>query len=299
MILRDGRLVTSYSQISKFKQCPYSWELQYIDKIHFDTKSKHLEYGLAVHETLEYVFNLIKDNSFPDDNLSALKESVIDLYYNQLEEREVPFDSEEEKEEWIQAGLDMIDSLLNKETDFDKLITESEILGVELPFELPIEIEPTKMTDKNGEIKVYDKVWVIGFIDLVLRTPEGIIVVDHKSGGKKFDKAKLRENLQFPIYALAIKQLFGEYPVKAYYNFTRIHTSQELLIKEEVTYEMEDIMNKRSPKQVWCISPEKAEMEMMRIFNKMKCKIHPANPQFLCNYCDHNVICSNAYVSRK
>lgn len=295
MVLREGRLVTSYSQIDKFSKCPYNWELKYIDGIDIEVKSKHLEYGLAVHEILEHIYKTIQSNQnnfLIDTGMEEPKELDIDeiksMFLQVLKEREVPFDSEEERTEWTNAGLDMIDSLLLKETEFSKMMLESEILGVELPFELPIEIMPVNIIDpETGEANTYDTVWIIGFIDLVLRTPEGIVIIDHKSGGKKFDKAKLRTDLQFPIYAMAIKHIYGELPVKAYYNFTRLGIYQEVKIAEVVTPEMEEKMDKRGAKEIYCLSPEDAEREIRQIFQKMSCSERPANPSPLCYWCDY------------
>ena len=295
MILRNGRLVTSYSQLDKFIKCPYNWELKYIDKIDIDVKSKHLEYGLAVHEVLEHVFNTIKHNQGNEMILAGLEEpkevslgEAKEMLINLITEKEVPFDSPEEKETWIEAGFKMLEDLMNKETEFHELMMDSEIIGVELPFELPIDIMPMEVLNPvTGEMETHDTVWVIGFIDLILRTPEGIVMIDHKSGSKKFDKAKLRADLQFPIYTKAIMHIFNELPVKAYYNFTKIHDFQQVLITEEITPEMEAVMNKRGPKEIYCMTPEGAEREIRQVFAKMAMPEHPACPTPLCYWCDY------------
>lgn len=275
-------MVTSYSQLDKFLKCPYNWELKYIDGIQIGSKSKHLEYGLAVHETLEHVFKQIQSGI--EINLAEAKQ----LFFENIANHEVPFDSIEEKKQWTAAGIEMIESLLEQRTDLEKLMMESQILGIELPFELPIKVVPFEVVNENtGEIETHDTIWVIGFIDLVLKTNEGIVLIDHKSGSKKFDKAKLRTDLQFPIYAMAIKHLFGEYPVKCYYNFTKIHEVQQVLVAEEVTADMEEVMNKRGAKEIYCISPKKAEKEVKQIFRKMARKKHPVNPTPLCYWCEY------------
>lgn len=292
MVLREGRLVSSYSQIDKYLQCPTNWEFKYIDGINFEIKSKHLEYGLAVHETLEAIFDYLKGGNFMDFNMSAYYK---EMFTTLIDCREVPFDSEQEKEEWINCGLEMIDSLLNQGSEFEKMLMNSEILGVELPFEVPIEIMPIEIEDEEtGETNTFDTVYIIGFIDLVLKTPDGIVIIDHKSGGKKFAKGKLRTNLQMPIYAMAIKELYGELPVKAYYNFTRIHEVQEVIIVENVLPEMELAMDKRGAKEIYCLSPDDAEREIRHVFFKMNSGNHNANPTPLCYWCDFSGICAKA-----
>ncbi len=300
MIFREGRLTSSYTQISKYQHCPMSWKLRYKDRIKIDSKNKHLEYGLAVHETLEYLF-LEKKNGF---NIPLkLIEDI--LKYN-LEKRDIPFENPVEEKDWELRAQIMLENLFEEGSELERLMMNSTIIGVELPFELPIEIqERTFINTETGEEEVFDTVWIIGFIDLVLKTDEGIVVIDHKSGKKKFQKAKLRKGLQFPIYAMAIKHLFGEYPVKSYYNFTKIHTSQELLFTETINLEMIEKMNKRMAKTIWAKSPEIALMDIRKVFDGMYISSEKVTPSPLCYWCDfgfHNTnICraSSKWKPRK
>ena len=53
--------IYSHSRLSTFEQCPFKFKLKYIDKLKPDiekTIESHL--GSAVHETLEWVYNTIK-----------------------------------------------------------------------------------------------------------------------------------------------------------------------------------------------------------------------------------------------
>ena len=282
MILRNGRVVTSYSQLDKFKKCPYSWWLRYIKGLKEQTKNKHLDYGLTNHETLEFLFEELK-NQF-----NVPLQLIEDIYKYNFYKRDIPFASEEEEMDYFMRGLIMLDSLMSQDDEFKTMLMTSKILGVELPFELPIETIPMEFLNKDtGELETHTTVWVIGFIDLVLEDKDGnIIIIDHKTSSKKFDKAKLRSDLQFPIYALAIKMLFDKYPTKGYYNFTKINDSQEALITEEVTAEMEKSMDKRGQKEIYSKSPEDAELNMKRIFYEMYKPEQKATPTPLCYWCD-------------
>ncbi|MEM9605877.1 MAG: PD-(D/E)XK nuclease family protein [Actinomycetota bacterium] len=61
-----------------------------------------------------------------------------------------------------------------------------------------------------------------GFIDLLLvHEPTGWLVVDdHKSSGKKWDRNKHRprKNIQGPMYVMAVKELYGDLPVEVWYS---------------------------------------------------------------------------------
>lgn len=274
MRLKDGELKSSYSQIDMFLQCPYRWYLNYYLDKRTEGRFKALEYGSAVHETLEEYFDARKNG------IVMTQEELVDIYHMMFEMHRIPFDSEEEKELFLHEGLMMINRLYNPINAMDKLLssTDVEILGVEMPLDLEIPIKPVRriIIDENGEENEveFETAHIIGFIDLVLRTESGIIVIDHKSGKNKFKKDKLESNLQFPIYAMAILEKYGELPVKSMYNFTRVHDYQEVFIDSKRVAE--------------------SRQEIAKIFNKMG---HPrleidgtpkftAKPQFLCGWCD-------------
>ncbi len=279
-MIEGYRLVTSYSQIDKYLQCPFSWFLKYIEKIRADIKAKALEYGLAVHETMEFYFEMANLGVFVPHG------ELVKFFYKKFKDHEIPFDSEDEEKEYFKEGVVAIDRIYNPVNEVEKIMVDpdTEILGVEEDFELEIELpSPIKVAyideDGNPQILETDKVYIIGFIDLVLRTKEGIVVVDHKSGKTLFSKDKLEENLQFPIYAMAILEKYGELPVRSFYNFTKLHKHQVL------------VLEKVSEKDVVLDEARliRSKTEIIGVFKKMNKPKHTAKPSFLCYWCDYSV----------
>lgn len=286
MIYKEGRLVTSYSQIDKFLQCPKNWAFKYVEKIQIpEMPAKALEYGLAIHETLEAFFRSVAkhqewlydkytnifEHEYPD--IMSL-EKLLEVYELIWEMRKIPFVSEEEEVAFKKEGRIALERLYNPIIELERLMVNARVVAVEKHFELPIKLdEPISVKtgyDEYGE-EIYgefDTVWVIGFIDLVIETEAGIIVIDHKSGATLFDKEKLATNLQFPIYAMHIKLENGKLPIKSYYNFTKLHKQQEVLITEERL--------------------EEARIEMIKIFKKMARAKYSAKPSYLCYWCDYS-----------
>lgn len=261
MIYKNGRMVSSYSQIDKYLQCPYSWYLKYIEGNKSEQRSKHLEYGLAVHETLEYYFKKRKE-----DNEVSLDE-MLDIYNLFFDMHDIPFDDEAERQKCYDEGVNCLKRLYIPINELDNLLAgDIKILGVEMDLDLPISVPEFEIVLPDGEIKKFSEVYIIGFIDLVLKTDEGIIVIDHKSGSTLFDKDKLAHNLQFPIYAMAVKKAFGVLPVRSYYNFTKLHKWQEVVVDEDRLIE--------------------AEKEIVKVFKKMGKTKHTAKPSYLCYWCD-------------
>ena len=286
MILRNNEIYTSYSQLNRFINCPFSWQLRYIDGIKEEGKSKHLDYGNIIHLTLEFIYDFAQ--SF--DEKPPLSDTQ-DFFEEKVLELDLQCDTEEEFNDWIDKGLDMIDSVYSNEGIYE-LIRDSEIVGVELPFRVQVETPMREYTNKDGEFLESDTVTIVGFIDLVLKTDEGYVVIDHKSGGRKFDKKKLRTDLQLPIYGKAIFEMFGEYPVYGYYNMTRLGLAQRVIYTERVTLEMNEIMDKRSPKDIYCLDPIDAMQQVRQLFTEMYQKTHKGTPSFLCGFCDYKEMCS-------
>lgn len=278
----DGkRLVSSYSQIDKFLQCPYSWYLKYILKLPQGEKAKALDYGLAIHETKEHFFvaRMVGINLSENDMLS--------FYHKAFHDHDIPFDSSEEKLEYYKEGQTAVKRLFNPVNEVEKLMVDPNmtILGVEEYFEVEIELPKPVMAivgvDEYGEVirQEYDKVVIIGYIDLILKDEQGrVYVIDHKSGKKVFDKKKLEENLQFPIYAMALKEKYGVLPYQSWYNFTKVHTGQ--VIKQEAEGEKDVTLDDKRLVE--------SKKEIIKVFKKMAGAKHTAKPSFLCYWCDYS-----------
>lgn len=267
----------SYSQIDTFHQCPRKWTYRYIDDLRFDEQNIHLDYGSAVHKGLENALLDLKVNHKIDaeDFLQTVKQLQYDYAYG-----------DPEKELYWYAIKDM-ERLIHYQGFYEK-IKNKEIVGVEDEFDLKI---PTMFCGEEVEINIK------GYIDLIYRDSDNkLVVVDHKTSKKKFDKNKRRNNLQIPIYFMAIKDKYGEYPKSGIYNFTKLNTFQEQLFTTKVTQEQNELMNKRNPKKVWSKDPEDSRKEIIQTFKDMNNKKarEIANPSPLCFWCDYKTICSSA-----
>jgi hypothetical protein len=106
-------------------------------------------------------------------------------------------------------GLDMDEIVkpLKKEGDKTniKCIDEMIIVGLKFDF-LDIDgfISSEWAFDITNEIPKYR---IVGFVDRMLKSPDGTLVVrDYKSSKKTFDNSELESNLQSMMYSLAIKK---------------------------------------------------------------------------------------------
>lgn len=267
----------SYSQIDTFHQCPRKWTYRYIDDLRFDGQNIHLDYGSAVHKGLENAFLELKDSHklSDEDMLQVVKDLSYDYFYGDT------------KGELYRFAIEDMKRLINYQGFYEK-IKNKEIVGVEDEFDLKI---PTMFCGEEVEINIK------GYIDLIYRdSDDKLVVVDHKTSKKKFDKKKRRTNLQIPIYFMAIKDKYGEYPKSGIYNFTKLNTFQEQLFTEKVTQEQNELMNKRNPKKVWSKDPEDSRKEIIQTFKDMNNKKarKRAKPTALCHWCEYKTICADA-----
>jgi hypothetical protein len=211
----------SFSKLNTYRNCPYSWYDIYINKAD-RLQNAFSQYGILVHELLEkYALGKIDDKNeyFSTWELGLMLDELYDEYvtekfpYNKYKDLSISyreqansfFENIEENE--VVAGIES---------------EKYEILGVEHSFTFPIK------DDKS------DRVWDCrGFIDLVLRDKEDgkIIIVDHKSKSIKTNKKgepnkKDIEDAyrQMSMYAIPIKELYGEYPKEIWINAFKIQT---------------------------------------------------------------------------
>lgn len=269
----------SYSQIDSFHQCPRKWAFRYVDDIRVDKKSIALEFGTAIHETLE---ELLKDES---EGNHISESEALKRYETKTNELYNIFDRNEADEK-VLAGKQAISDFANYQGFYHRLRGQ-EILGIEEGFNLAL---PITFQGQSTEINIR------GFIDLVYRDKSGIVVVDHKSSKKVFDKRKRMDNLQLPIYFMAIKQKYGELPYAGIYNFTQLGKEQVSLCTKKKTAEMKQAMEKRGAKTIWAKTEKEATKDIVQTFKDMnnKSKRLETRPTPLCFWCDFRSICKDA-----
>jgi RecB family exonuclease len=74
--------------------------------------------------------------------------------------------------------------------------------------------------EKEFELTI-EGVKIVGKIDKIEETDEGIAVIDYKTGRKEPLSWYLKTNLQFTAYWWAAKEIYGEYPAKAIWHHLR------------------------------------------------------------------------------
>jgi hypothetical protein len=181
----------SYSRLNSYYNCPYGWNLQYIECVESENNF-FSQYGKFLHDILE--------------KYAKSEISLFDLsqHYEDNYDKEITLEAPHNKytnirQSYYNKGLEYLNNI-------DFILDEYEILGVE----------------KEVKFKI-GKYELIGYIDLLLRDKKGrIIIIDHKSANVKIlksgkiSKTDLKHvedfKRQLYLYSMAIHNEYGEFP---------------------------------------------------------------------------------------
>lgn len=275
-------LAISYSQLNTFLQCPLRWKMYYLLGKGESSDTESTQLGTQVHSFIEE-FCAKKQHGYEWSVGEATE-----LMEDKLDQRTITF-KEDEDEDIVWQHLGVAKSMVEEDKGLGALLKHCDVLAQELEFKLKFNL-PFTVVYKGEE---YHEVIINGFIDLLLKDKKtgGLIVVDHKTSKKKFDKEKLYHDYQFPIYELVVLNLYGRLPEKCYYNFTRFNELQEVhpLVTDEKNAVVIDYYtrgkNKGQPKNK-IKTVKEVENELTEIFRQMyTVGEYRANPSALCSWC--------------
>lgn len=186
----------SYSQLSSFIQCPYSWYETYV--LRHRSGNKYTDLGKVIHEVLEMQGKqLIAEVPYVDKKYIR-KYNQLFLDPNQVHRKY--FTDRDEYIQFYKKGITAIENYL-------EVYRDSKPLFVEKKFNV-------QLVDGTPNC--------LGFIDRIdgeKDDPAEWTVTDYKSGSSPKSKDFLRKDFQLAIYAQAIYKEYGTYPrVLAYYH---------------------------------------------------------------------------------
>ncbi|MEE9555205.1 MAG: ATP-dependent DNA helicase [candidate division Zixibacteria bacterium] len=176
----------SYTDLETFDSCPLKFYYKKILRMP-SPPSPHQILGQVIHTVLENAARAMMDGDTP-----GLVSLVSDF---EGRWKKIRLSDPDQKERMGQRG--------------------AELLGEYMTMQAKLDGFPAAL-EKFFEIKL-SSAKLIGRIDRIDKTESGLRVIDYKTGKK--GKNKLDKNLQLPIYSLACKELFGEYPSELMFMF--------------------------------------------------------------------------------
>ena len=254
--------VYSHSKLSTFEQCKYKYRLKYIDKIPSPVdKSIEAHLGTCVHDSLEWMYKEVLNGRVPE--LDEVIEKYTNRWQEDYKENFLIVKKEFKPEDYFNKGIKfLIDYYLKHRPFNDGTLELEKRIWVTL--------------DKNSPHKL------IGYIDRFVYNKEKnqYEVHDYKTAQSLPDREKFEQDRQLALYALAIKQLFGE-------------EKEVCLTWHYLSHNMR-IDSKRTNEQL-----EKLKREKLNLINKIEDLIQeiektmdfPTKRSVLCDWCKYKYYC--------
>jgi len=205
----SGEKMVSWSQYTKYRKCPKSWELKYIHKHKLPSDSIHLIYGTAMHEVIQTYLHTayhetVKEANAMDLNTMLMNE-LSSEYKKAYEKSGIHFSSPEQLSEYYSYGIEIIEYLRKKRTRYFTT-KNTKLIGIEMPI----------FTQPHED---FDKVKMQSFLDLVFYDKKWgeYLIVDIKTSTKGWNKWKRKDKLstdQIVLYKHYFCNMFNINPKK-------------------------------------------------------------------------------------
>jgi putative RecB family exonuclease len=245
--------VYSHSRLSTFEQCPFKYQLRYIDHIDPDFKQSIEGFlGNKVHDTLEWLYNHSEKQTIDSDQ-------VIKYYienWNKDFNTQIKIVKQDlTAEVYFNKGLKFLINyfLKNKPFEDGTIATEKKIF-INL--------------DKEGSKKL------IGYIDRLVHNKEANIfeVHDYKTSGSIKSQQELDNDRQLALYSIAIREEFNPSDVYLKWHFLDFNKT---------------LTSKRTLEQL-----EQLKQDLIKLINKIENETDfPPQPSILCNWCEYQSKC--------
>jgi len=247
--------IYSHSRLGTFEHCPLKFKYQYIDKIEPEIKKtieSHL--GKVIHNTLEWLYNQIKENKIPtiDELIVYYAKNWKENYTSEI----IIIKQEMTTQDYFNKGIQFLLDYYKEHYPFDDntLETEKEIL-IDL--------------DETGEYKIR------GFIDRLtynLKTGE-YEIHDYKTSNNIPMQEQIENDRQLALYSIAVKELFGE--------------DKDVLLIWHYLAHNKRIQSKRTNEQL-----KQLKKETLELIKKIESTTEfPPKVSTLCNWCEYKLMC--------
>lgn len=243
----------SHSKLSTFEQCPFKFKLKYIDKIKPEIeKTIEAHLGTAVHDSLEWLYNSVKENKIPTIDELITYYSV--KWQDEFSDEIVIVKKEMSAKDYFNKGVEF---LINYYTAHQ-------------PFK-----DGTIACEKRIEIQLDENTKIQGFIDRLAHNLEkGVYEIhDYKTANTLPTQEKMDEDRQLALYSIAIKEIYG--------------ADKEVVLIWHYLAHNQKIISRRTNEQL-----ENLKNETKELIKKIEAtKIFPHNKSILCEWCGYKPVC--------
>ena len=250
----------SASRLNLWAKCPKAFRLRYLDGVEA-APSVSMFVGKVVHGVLEHVYRCRSVGTIASEaDLPAFVESA---WASTMTDQPCFFDDEAHEEK-----------SRNQVHDLAKVYLQ----------EIDIEAEKPLAVEKRYEANLIDPLTgedlgipLVGIIDLLIETPDGLMLVDFKTAASASSSCNIQHELQLSAYSYLIRQL---------------------LDREESGLEIRQLVKTKVPKIVVHRFPPRSDEHFRRFFDLVReyldCLdrgVFNYRPGFGCQMCDQAGTC--------
>lgn len=249
--------IYSHSKLSTYEQCQLKYKLKYIDKIKpliEKTVESHL--GSCVHETLEWIYNSVKNKAGYSPSLDEIINYYIEAWQKDFSNDILIVKKQLTYKDYVNKGIQFLADYYQSHSPFKDGTIECEK-------------EITIQLDENTKIR--------GFIDrLVYNMENGRYEIhDYKTANLLPSQEKMDKDRQLALYSIAIKEMYGK-------------DKEVVLVWHYLAYNQK-IISRRTEEQL-----EKLKQETKDLIREIEqAEDFPANSSILCDWCEYKSVCPN------
>lgn len=177
----------SASAITGYLDCGLAYKFSKVDKVPPESTPDNLLYGTAIHSVLAQFYEALANEHHL--NAKDLQELFTAHWTEVAKEREdIQYRPGKDFETLLLEGKELLATFHNA-----RPAEGSRVLGIEKRFSFNLDGLPVP---------------IIGFHDLVLEDPSGVItIVDHKTSARAYGPNEIDKNFQLTVYQMAAKAL--------------------------------------------------------------------------------------------
>lgn len=183
----------SATRLSSWLACPLKFRFRYVDGIE-ELPNLSLFLGRRVHAGLKYFYRNLMDGSAP--RRADVSQYVRATWDETVSAAGSSFDTIEDESNLQRQAIGLVEVYLNQR-DPD----EGTPLLVEAPLRAPL-IDEQSDCDLDTPL--------FGFVDLVLESPEGFVIVDFKTAARSSSPLDIAHEVQLTIYSYLLRNAFGQ-----------------------------------------------------------------------------------------
>jgi putative RecB family exonuclease len=175
----------SYNQLRTFLQCPQKYEYQYVRAREWEFIPDYLPFGSAIHSAAEAFYKYIADSG-ERPPVTLLEDAFIEKWNASINEK-VRFKDDPATLE--KKGYELV-------SVFYEQAQPAKIIGVEMPFKMEI-------VDYESGLPL--PCYLVGVFDLIEADEYGNpVVVELKTGNRRYSEGQLEIDLQATLYGYAL-----------------------------------------------------------------------------------------------